>query len=375
MAVGIFSMFLIPVLIVYLIYSLIRYRKEKNKISKALFFLFLAIGVLFFSIGQIVGQILSIPFLALAIYYLNKWKKIKSIRLDDLKPLLKNRNFYIWISCLALLGILSISISTVANDNPTHTNKTTQTTDSSDKTAKEATKSSERKIQLSFYDPVYDLENSTYKLMITADKNKKVTIKDADGKVLLSDKPNQDERIEFTNPLSDKTQIITISDGDTVKNTTIESKVVLVEKQKREEEKKIAEQQENERKAAEEAEAKRIADEKAAEQERIAAEENAKKTRLESGDITYLTDNPSLEQKTTLDQLANMRFKQMFPYKGSKIHSIMGVIQEWTLIDDHWYYKAQATIVNAFGAKMDQVIEITIKPTGPKQGEVDILAY
>lgn len=92
-------------------------------------------------------------------------------------------------------------------------------------------------------------------------------------------------------------------------------------------------------------------------------------------DITKLSTDPTIEQQTTLSNLAQQQFDSMFPYKGSKMKSIMGVIQPWTAVDDHWFYKVEATVVNAFGAEQDTVVEVTIVPTGAQSGQVSITNY
>ena len=94
-----------------------------------------------------------------------------------------------------------------------------------------------------------------------------------------------------------------------------------------------------------------------------------------NNDITNVTKEPTTEQATILNNLANQQFNEMFPYKGSKIKSVLGVIQPWIGTDGHWFYKAEATIVNGFGAEQDTTVEITINPTDPKSGEVSIINY
>lgn len=96
---------------------------------------------------------------------------------------------------------------------------------------------------------------------------------------------------------------------------------------------------------------------------------------IESSDITHLTEKPSSDQIDTLQILAEQQFDQTYPYKGSKMHSILGVVQNWTKSGDEWFYKVEATIVNAFGAEKSTVVEVTIKPTGPDEGVVSILEY
>jgi len=92
-------------------------------------------------------------------------------------------------------------------------------------------------------------------------------------------------------------------------------------------------------------------------------------------DITILSADPTDDQAITLQTLAEQQFDIEFPYKGSKIHSITGVIQPWTQNGDAWFYKVQATVVNGFGAEQDCVAEFKITPTGPDSGNVEITAY
>lgn len=137
------------------------------------------------------------------------------------------------------------------------------------------------------------------------------------------------------------------------------------------------EKQEAEKKAKEDAKKKaekEAADAAKAEAEKKEAEakaaEDAKKK-----DITVLSNDPTIEQRTILNDLAQQQFEQQYPYKGSKIHSIMGVIQDWTQKDGGWYYKAEATIANAFNAERDTTVEITITPVSSNSGNVTIIDY
>ncbi|MDO1599780.1 hypothetical protein Q2K23_06045 [Enterococcus faecium] len=137
------------------------------------------------------------------------------------------------------------------------------------------------------------------------------------------------------------------------------------------------EKQEAEKKAKEDA--KKKAEKEAAD----AAQAEAKKKEAEAKaaedakkkDITVLSNDPTIEQRTILNDLAQQQFEQQYPYKGSKIHSIMGVIQDWTQKDGGWYYKAEATIANAFNAERDATIEITITPVSSNSGNVTIIDY
>ncbi|MGD1370535.1 hypothetical protein ACLIMR_16675, partial [Enterococcus faecium] len=91
--------------------------------------------------------------------------------------------------------------------------------------------------------------------------------------------------------------------------------------------------------------AKEDAKKKAEKEAADAAQAEAKKKEAEAKaaedakkkDITVLSNDPTIEQRTILNDLAQQQFEQQYPYKGSKIHSIMGVIQDWTQKDGGWY--------------------------------------
>ncbi|GCF93030.1 hypothetical protein NRIC_09210 [Enterococcus florum] len=95
----------------------------------------------------------------------------------------------------------------------------------------------------------------------------------------------------------------------------------------------------------------------------------------ETSNITIMSEIPSSEQTSILSELAQQQFSQEFPYKGSKIHSVLGIIQDWTVSGEQWYYKAEATIVNESGAKRNANVEIHITPTSANSGIVTITAY
>lgn len=105
------------------------------------------------------------------------------------------------------------------------------------------------------------------------------------------------------------------------------------------------------------------------------AETVASSSTEDDGDITKLSSEPTSQQQTTLRVLGKQAFKQQYPYKGSKLHSLMGIIQDWTQNGDVWFFKCEATIVNEFGAELETVVEITIEPTGPESGNVTVLNY
>lgn len=123
---------------------------------------------------------------------------------------------------------------------------------------------------------------------------------------------------------------------------------------------------------------KKAQEKQAKEEKRIADEEVQKKEeqRILDSDITNLSDEATLEQQITLSALADMQFKERYPYKGSKMHSILGVLQDWTSTDgETWFYKVEATIVNAYGAERSANVEVHIAPIGPDSGYVEFIDY
>ncbi len=88
------------------------------------------------------------------------------------------------------------------------------------------------------------------------------------------------------------------------------------------------------------------------------------------------TKTPDSSQEAILDELTNTSFSEKYPYKGSKMNNILGVIQPWTSTDNKtWYKKVEAVIVNEFGAKRNVNLEIHVTPTGSNTGVVDFIDY
>lgn len=133
----------------------------------------------------------------------------------------------------------------------------------------------------------------------------------------------------------------------------------------------IEESKEVERLAEEEAAAKAKEEEEKAKADKKAKEEAE---RIERADIMNLEGEATTEQKAVLNDLAQQQFKEMFPYKGSKINSILGVSKDWRAIDGEWYYRADAVIVNAFDAKLETEVIIKIVPETESSGFVTIEA-
>lgn len=138
----------------------------------------------------------------------------------------------------------------------------------------------------------------------------------------------------------------------------------------------IEESKEAERLAEEEAatKAKEKEEKKKAEEEAAEADKKAKEEaeRIERANIMNLEGEATTEQKAVLNDLAQQQFKETFPYKGSKIKSVLGIQKDWRAINDEWYYRADAVIVNEYGAKAETQVIIKIVPETESSGYVTI---
>lgn len=100
-------------------------------------------------------------------------------------------------------------------------------------------------------------------------------------------------------------------------------------------------------------------------------ESNSKKI-----DITDMTNKtPTDSQQEVLQALAEQQFKKKYPYDGSKMHTVLGVLNDWESDGTEWYYKVEATIVNSFGAKKDTNLEVHITPVDKESGLVSFITY
>lgn len=117
------------------------------------------------------------------------------------------------------------------------------------------------------------------------------------------------------------------------------------EKKAKEEEAKRKAEVAAQQKAEQEAEAKKKAAEEA---EKKAAEQKA------AEDARYPTETGTRE-------LCDQAFHKVYPYKKSKIHSILGVIALQRTGSNKMLYKAKVTIQNAYGATYDAVMECVIR--------------
>ena len=157
------------------------------------------------------------------------------------------------------------------------------------------------------------------------------------------------------------------SDTSEVEQSTVESAVESTISSS--ELQAIEESREAERLAQEEEEKRQ---EEIRQKEKQEKEEQEEKERAERANIMNLTGEATNEQKAVLNDLAKQQFDEMFPYKGSKINSILGVSKDWRAINDEWYYRADAVIVNEFGAEMETQVIIKIVPETESSGYVTI---
>lgn len=127
--------------------------------------------------------------------------------------------------------------------------------------------------------------------------------------------------------------------------------------------------------AAVASESQRKAASESSESQKKAESEKAKVESEQASDITRLSEKPTDEQSAVLTQLANQTFSKKYPYKGSKIHTILGNIQPWTKDGNVWFAKYEATIANAFNAKRDATLEIRITPLSRDSGNVSFEDY
>ena len=113
------------------------------------------------------------------------------------------------------------------------------------------------------------------------------------------------------------------SDTSEVEQSTVESTVESTISSS--ELQAIEESKEAERLAQEEEEKRQEEKRQEEEKEKQEKEEQEEKERAERANIMNLTGEATSEQKAVLNDLAKQQFDEMFPYKGSKINSILGV--------------------------------------------------
>lgn len=98
-----------------------------------------------------------------------------------------------------------------------------------------------------------------------------------------------------------------------------------------------------------------------AEEDRKAAEKaaaDAKKAQEEAEQKAIAEKYPP-EIETA--SLCDSAFHNRYPYKDSKVHSILGVIANTPQETDSRLYKVEVTIQNAFGASYDAIMECVVK--------------
>ena len=118
---------------------------------------------------------------------------------------------------------------------------------------------------------------------------------------------------------------------------------------------------EAEARAAQEAQKTKEANEAKAQQEAAAKAENDRKAQEEANRIAEEAKVPS---DTGTAELCEKQFHQRYPYTGSKVHSILGVIANTKYSADSRLYKVEVTIENAFGASYKAVMECTVQKSG-----------
>ena len=115
---------------------------------------------------------------------------------------------------------------------------------------------------------------------------------------------------------------------------------------------------EAERKTQQDAQkAKEIAEAKAAEEAKVKAEAD-RKAQEEADRLAAEAKVPSASGTA---ELCEKQFHQRYPYSGSKVHSILGVIVNDKYSADSRLYKVEVTIENAFGASYKAVMECTVQ--------------
>ncbi|PEH49344.1 hypothetical protein [Enterococcus faecium] len=252
-------------------------------------------------------------------------------------PNQKNRNISIIVALISFLLIGLLPSSKSDNKEKADAKIVTKETSSSEKI----------EILLEVPKEITADDSSKATIIGTTTPNADVTV----GMGIIGDKTKADKDGNFTLVYalsSEKEEEITIN--ATLDNSTTGTKVIV-----KQNEKVLAEL------------AKKEAEEENTDKQEVSEEE--------TNDITALSPEPTARQETVLTTLAQQRFDERYPYKGSKLHSALGVIQGWTQKDDGWFYKSEATIANAYGAERDATVEITITPTGPDSGNVTIIDY
>ena len=62
-------------------------------------------------------------------------------------------------------------------------------------------------------------------------------------------------------------------------------------------------------------------------------------------------------------------FNKNYPYRGTTVHNILGVIADQKYGENGWFYKVKVTIANAYGATYDSVLECVVVKNGENDYE------
>ncbi|EPI40048.1 hypothetical protein [Enterococcus faecalis] len=253
-------------------------------------------------------------------------------------PDTKRRNISIVVTILSIFLISIIPNTSFKEETHTKVQDTSQ--------LKKAEKKKDFKVKLKL--DATELEaDKDGKVVIKGNTNPEATVSIGMGIIGDSTKADKDGNFSLDYVLKDDSKIITINSNLEGNNTS--EKISIKQNPK-------------------------VIEENKASQEKERAEKEKEKEQ-DTSDITIMKDKPTIEQENVLQELAQQRFDQQYPYKGSKMHIITGVLQPWIKNGESWFYKVNATIVNAFGAERNANVEITIQPVSATSGNVTIIDY
>lgn len=123
------------------------------------------------------------------------------------------------------------------------------------------------------------------------------------------------------------------------------------------------------------AEIETIKAKKAAEEAEKKKAEEAERNRKEQEEAARKVEEAKAPSAEGTLQICEKAFKSQYPYKGSKVHSIMGVIANNVNSTNTRLYKAEVTIQNAFGAEYSAVMECVVQKDGEMLSIKDFNVY
>lgn len=286
------------------------------------------------------------------------------------KPNKKNRNISI--------GLIAVSVFLIGIF-PSSDSK--EVAKSADKDIRNSTEISSKKVELSLSVPKEATSDDEGIVIIKGNTSPhaEVTV----GMGIVGDKTTADKSGEFELSYDmDFQEETTLTINSKLDGNSKSSKVSVKMNQAALDNLKQKEAEASKAKEAKEAEASIVEESKADEKKRIKESKDAQNTTLssssennEDSDITKLADEATSGQADILNELALQQFDKSYPYKGSKLHIVLGRIQDWTQKDGKWFAKFDATIVNAFDAERKANVEVTIEPATASSGYVSFLDY